>query len=219
MTQPNNQNDQKSNEVQNASALDAEAKDQKSTADPNESNASQQSDSNEPTWKDGKPFNPEWAAKKIDELSQELKALKPKAKKADEYEAEQKKRAEAELTEAERLRKQLEETQAQNAKILSDLWRNKAATAANLPSIFAERIKGANEEEMLADAKQLAEALPKGKTAPSINATNPANANANETEAQQRDRLFGKQGNVFDMNAIREAGGGVVWNDKSDNKT
>src|SRR6185369_5310026 len=98
------------------------------------------------------------------------------------------------------------------------LIRREVIAEVNLPSIFADRLQGTTKEEMLADAKKILEVLPKQqpKTAPTLNATNPANGQLTETEAQMRERLFGKQGNVFDMNAIRQGGGGVVWGTSPD---
>jgi len=50
------------------------------------------------------------------------------------------------------------------------------------------------------------------KTPPNLNATNPANANQTETDAQKRERLFGKQTNPFDLDEIKKRGGGVIFN-------
>lgn len=161
-------------------------------------------------WKDGKPFNPEWAAKKIEELTNENKALKPKAKRADELEAEARKRADAELSETERLRKENEEIKAENARTKDNLIRNQAVLAAGLPADFAKRLTGTTEEELLADAKELAKALPQLKTAPKVSPTNPGNSNTNETEAQKRTRLFGAPANPFDFDNVKAQGGGVV---------
>lgn len=158
------------------------------------------------------PFDKDRAMNTINKLREVEKQAKQEKKELEQLRAEKQKRAEAEMTEAQRLQKQLEAAEAKNAKLTTDMWRNKAATEANLPSIFADRIQGATEEEMLADAKKLAEALPKGTNkAPPINATNPANGNGTETNAQKRERIFGKQGNPFDMETIKAKGGGVIF--------
>ena len=165
------------------------------------------------------PFDKDRAMNTINKLREVEKQAKKEKQELEQLRAEKQKRAEAEMTEAQRLQKQLEEAQAQNARLTTDAWRTKAAAAANLPSIFADRIQGATEEEMLADARKLAEALPKGKTTPAINATNPVNASTTETEAQMRERLQGRNGKVFDYKAIQESGGGVVWNTNPNDKT
>lgn len=161
------------------------------------------------------PFDKDRAMKTINNLREVEKQAKKDAKELETLRAEKQQRAEAEMTEAQKLQKQLEEAQARADKLQVDMWRNEAATIANLPSIFADRIQGKTKEEMLEDAKKLAEALPKEalkKTAPPIGATNPANANQNETDAQRRERLFGKQGNPFDLEEIKARGGGVIFN-------
>ena len=157
------------------------------------------------------PFDKSRAMATINKLREAEKQAKKELKELETLRAEKQQREEAEMTESQRLQKQVEEFKAQNAQLQANIWRNAAATEANLPSIFAERIQGATLEEMQADAKKLAEALPKQKSMPTISPTNPANGNKPETEAQARERLFGKQTNVFDLSEIERAGGGVVW--------
>ena len=167
-------------------------------------------------WKDGKPFNPEWAAKKIEELTNENKVLKPKAKRAEELEAEAKKRADAELSETERLKKEYEEIKAEYTKTKADLWRSEAATAAGIPKM-ADRLKGETKDEMLADAQELAKSLPQLKVAPKLQPTNPGNTQTVSSEAQLRQLLSGNAVSVFDVNHIRANGGGVLdWTKKDE---
>ncbi len=157
-------------------------------------------------------FDKDRAMNTIRNLREFEKKAKPELKELEQMKAEQRKRAEAEMTEAQRLQKQLADTQAENARIMSDLWRREAADAAKLPSEWLDRIKGTTKEELLEDAKKLAEILPKQKpTPPHIDPTNPPNGQPAETEAQKRERLFGRQSNIFDMEAIKNNGGGVVW--------
>jgi hypothetical protein len=140
------------------------------------------------------------------------KKAKAESKELEQLRAEQKKRSEAEMTDLQRIQKQAEELQAQNAKLQSDLIRREVIAEVNLPSIFADRLQGTTKEEMLADAKKILEVLPKQKpAAPHLDPTNPANGQVTETEAQMRERLFGRQGNIFDVNRIKAGGGGVVW--------
>ena len=156
------------------------------------------------------PFDKERAMNTIRQLREVEKQSKATNKELEQLRAEKKQREEAEMTEAQRLQKQTAELQEQNSKLQASIWRTEAAAAANLPSIFANRVQGATQEEMLADAKKLAEALPKQSKAPTLNATNPANSTQTETPAQQRERLFGPNINPFDIDFIRGHGGGVV---------
>lgn len=159
-------------------------------------------------------FDPERAMRTIANLREIEKQAKKERAELEQLRAEKQQRAEAEMTEAQKLQKQAAEAQAQVARLQADIWRRDVASETGIPSILVERIQGATKEEMLADAKKLAEALPKQpttKTAPHLDPTNPANGQVTETEAQMRERLFGKPASVFDMNAIRQAGGGVVW--------
>lgn len=146
--------------------------------------------------------------KKLRDIEDQAKKDK---KELDALKAEAQKRADAELSETERLKKQATELAEKNAKLESDLWRSKAISATGLPDTFSDRLKGSTEAEILADAQELAKILPAQKVAPRLQATNPANATQNETDAQQRERLFGKTGSVFDRAAIEAGGGGVVW--------
>lgn len=79
--------------------------------------------------------------------------LKAKAEQFEQAEA-------AKLSELERTTKALEEAQAKAAALELDQLRTKAAAAAQLPEGFASRLVGKTEEELLADAKKLAEAMP-----------------------------------------------------------
>jgi hypothetical protein len=81
-----------------------------------------------------------------------------------------------------------------------------------LPAALADRLKGSTKEELVNDAKELLKLLPKTKTNQSV--TNPSGASIEETDAQRRERLFGKQGNPFDIDEILAKGGGVTWNKK-----
>lgn len=163
---------------------------------------------------DGKPFDPARAQALIEKLKKENSELKPKAKLADELTAKEKQKADAELTEVERLRNQLAEQAKTN---LSTMAEN-AALLHGLPKEWADRLKGSTKADLEADAAEFAKLIPANlqKQAPKINTTNPANPQTAETEAQQRERLFGKQNaNVFDINHIKEHGGGVLdWNKK-----
>lgn len=157
-------------------------------------------------------WDKERAAATIKAQRAENAELKKKEKELERFQAEEKKRADAELSETERLKKENDEIKAENAKTKADLLRRDVIAETGLPATFADRLKGETKEELLADAQELAKTLPTLKTAPKLPATNPGNAQTGETDSQKRERLFGKQGNVFDLEAIKEKGGGVVWN-------
>jgi colicin import membrane protein len=163
-------------------------------------------------------FDKDRAMKTIQAQREENKALKARAKRADELEAEAKKRADAELSETDRLKKENDEIKAENAKTQNDLIRRNAVEKAGLPSDFAKRLTGSTAEELEADALALAKTLPQLKVAPKLPLTNPGNAQVAETEAQQRQRIFGQQqANIFDVKHIMEHGGGVMdWTTKKE---
>ena len=158
-------------------------------------------------------FDKERAMELITKLREIEKQYKQDKKKFDQLEAEEKKRKDAELSEVERLRKQADELAEQKAKLESDILRRDVITETGLPAFFAERLKGATKEELLADAEALKKSLPQLKQ-PSQAITNPGQATANETEEQRRERLFGRQGNPFDMDVVTQMGGGVVKRSK-----
>lgn len=159
-------------------------------------------------------FDKDRAMRTIHTLREAEKEAKKQLKELETLKAEKAKREEAEMTESQRLQKQADELAMQNAKLQGDILRRDVIAETGIPAIFADRLKGTTKEEMLADAQELAKSLPQMKIAPKLPATNPQNADLVETEAQKRERLFGKQQNVFNIDAIRAGGGGVVWHDK-----
>lgn len=110
----------------------------------------------------------------------------------DQIEAEKKARDEAELSEIDKLRKQLDETRAKANAL--ELAQRKAAIAAkvNLPVALADRLTGGTDEEMEADALFLLSNLPttNGKQAPQLKPTNMSAADeVKETREQRLKRL------------------------------
>jgi len=157
-------------------------------------------------------WDKERAAATIKAQREQEKALKNQLKDYERLKADEQKRLDAQLSETERLQKQATEAAAQVAKLQADILRRDVVSETGLPPIFADRLKGATKDEMLADAKEILKVLPQQpKTPPRVPPTNPDNGNPNETDAQKRERLFGRQGNIFDMASIRDNGGGVVW--------
>ena len=159
-------------------------------------------------------FDKERALRTIHAQREEMKEAKAQLKELATLKAEAAKRAEAEMTEADRLKKQAADAQEENARLKSDILKRDVVAETGLPAIFADRLKGDTKEAMLADAQEIMKALPQQKVNPKVSATNPANAELVETDAQKRARLFGTQQNAFNIDAIKQAGGGVVWNTK-----
>lgn len=143
---------------------------------------------------EGEPYDAQRAMDTIRKLRDEIKALKPRAKLADEYDAAEKKRQEAELSEMEKLRKHVADVEAElNAMRLNE-QRRAIAVKLGLPEALADRIHGETPDMMEADAKILLEAIPKPQTPPNskIPATNPgASGRQGETDAERRKRLLG----------------------------
>jgi hypothetical protein len=159
------------------------------------------------------PFDKDRAMATIQNLRKIEKQAKEDAKELARLKAEEQKRIEANLSETERLTKQAKELADTNARLQMDILRRDVIAETGLPAAFAERLKGDTKEALLADAQELLKILPpQVKQPPHIPATNPNGANTTETEAQKRERLFGRSSNIFDANRAKEQGGGVVWN-------
>jgi vacuolar-type H+-ATPase subunit I/STV1 len=159
------------------------------------------------------PFDQARAMATIQKLREIEKQAKQDAKEFARLKADEQKRIDANLSETEKLKKQADELAATNAKLQADILRRDVIAETGLPAAFAERLKGSNKDELLADAQELLKILPpQVKQPPHIPATNPNGANTAETEAQKRERLFGRSSNIFDPNRAKEQGGGVVWN-------
>ncbi len=156
------------------------------------------------------PFDKERAMATIEKLRAIEKQYKKDQKEYERLKADEDARLTAQMTEAERLKKQADELERKNAQLQADILRRDVIAETGLPAIFADRLKGMTKEEMLEDAKVIMEALPKHQQ-PRQSPTNPGGAQAAETDAQKRERLFGKQGNPFDFEEIKRRGGGVVF--------
>lgn len=156
-------------------------------------------------------FDKERAMATITKLRESEKQSKQERKELEQLRVDKKQREDAALTESERHKKERDELALENAKIKSDLLRRDVIDETGLPAIFADRLKGDSKEELLADAEAIAKTLPQLKVAPKVPATNPNQAQTIETDTQKRERLFGRQGNPFDMDAIKEKGGGVIY--------
>lgn len=139
-------------------------------------------------------------------------------KAAEEALAEKKLKEDAELSEIDKLRRQLADTEAQAKALRLDGLKTKVAAEIGLPPAFAARLQGEDEDALKADAKSLLEAIPKQPATPKIQPTNPANAQApTETAAMRRQRIYsgGSTGGIFDVGGTEKRGGGVVWQEKT----
>lgn len=170
--------------------------------------------SEKPATEPEEPFDKDRAMATIQKLREIEKKAKQDQKELEKYKAEEQKRIEAEMSETDRLKKQADEAMARADQLAAEILRRDVIFETGLPPILAERLRGSTKEEMLADAENLKKSLPLQKTPPRNSPINPANGEQTETEAQMRERLFGRQGNVFDIKTIQAGGGGVLWNSK-----
>ena len=133
-------------------------------------------------------FDKDRALLTIHKLREIEKKAKQDAKELATLKAEQQKRADAELSETERLRKQVEELANEKARLSADIIRRDVIAETGLPAIFADRLKGSTKDEMLADAAEIMKAIPQAapKPTPKISATNPANAENKMTDEERR---------------------------------
>lgn len=139
-------------------------------------------------------------------------------KKLEAYEEQERKRQESELSETDKLKRQLAEREAELTRLQLDTLKHTVAQEVGLPPALAGRLQGDDEDSIRQDAKALLETLPKpAKVAPQVGATNPAaGSGGGETEAQRRARIFSPGGNMFDSGVARSRGGGVFTVDKSE---
>ncbi|WP_139344443.1 capsid assembly scaffolding protein Gp46 family protein [Rathayibacter sp. VKM Ac-2630] len=97
-------------------------------------------------------------------LKAERAARSAAERRVAELEAEAQKRADAELTEVERLKKENATLTEQNAKSERDALRNAVALEKGLPASLAARLIGSTREEMAADADTLLSVIPQAQS-------------------------------------------------------
>ena len=135
-------------------------------------------------------------------------------KQVEAHEQAEQARKDAELSEMDKLKKQLAETEAKARQLERTSLQRQAAEQAKLPAALADRLKGETLEELTADAEALAKTLPK-PTAPAVPPTNPGgNGNTGETDAQRRARLYGSTADLYSPEEAQKHGGGVVFHSK-----
>lgn len=145
-------------------------------------------------------FDAERAKALIDKLRGEVKSLKSYEKQVSELKAAEDKRKEAEMTELQKAQKRIEELEGLTRAAARREMQRAAAEKYHLPSAIADLLPGDTQEDIDKKAEELSRAIPQKQT-PTLNPTNPA-GQAQETEAQKRDRLFGTYQDIF-------KGGGV----------
>lgn len=137
------------------------------------------------------------------ELEAARKALKDanreaadRRKKLEAYEKAEQEKAAAELSETDKLKKQLEETAAKLRAVELNNLKQRTAAAVGLPPELADRLQGETEDDLKADAEKLAKLMPPKQ--PKAGPTNPAD---------------GKQETVYELGArlVKEAQGGDIW--------
>ena len=137
-------------------------------------------------------------------------------KQADALAAEQKAKADAEMSEMDKLKRELAELQAKATQAERQNLQRKIGAELGLPDVLALRLQGDDEEAMREDAQAILATMPKKSNAPTLSATNPSNGQpAGETPAQQRARFYGTGADIFDPAQAAKLGGGVVFKDSA----
>jgi hypothetical protein len=145
----------------------------------------------------GSQQSPEELQAELERVREALKKANKEAadrrKKLEEIERAEQKRKDAELSEMERLQKQL----AERDNDLRAAWQTAAAAKFGLPDELAQRLVGNSLDEVLEDAGKLSELIPKTSQpepkppSPGPKTTNPANAKTGESLEERRRRLLG----------------------------
>ena len=161
-------------------------------------------------------FNKDRAMATIEKLRGFEKQAKAYEKELAVYKQEEQKRKDAELSETEKLQKQLAEAQATLKLHDREALQRQACDEAGIPQSWAKRLTGETIEDLKADADLIAKELPKAGQ-PKVGTTNPgANATGQgETRQQQLNRIHGQNVDMFDPATAAKHGGGVFINEKS----
>lgn len=166
--------------------------------------------------------------KSLDDLQAELERTAAALRKANaeaakyrheatKFEQTLEEKRQAEMSEMERLQEALSATSQELATLKGRELRRKVAASSGLPEALAYRLQGDTEEELLADAEQLKETLPKlTNQAPTIPANNPGST-AKEPQLTDRQKLARLQTggvDLFNPEWARQHGGGVFGSTK-----
>ena len=129
-------------------------------------------------------------ARRLQNKTEEAARLHKRIEKFEQEEADRKKAA---LTETERLQQDRDQALAKAKQLETKQAQRDVAEKVGLPSVFADRIKGATPEEMEADAKLLLENMPKApkKPGPGPSMTPESATPSQTTDADRKKFLFG----------------------------
>jgi len=139
--------------------------------------------------KDGQPFDAARAMATIEALRKENRELKPKAKKADEFEKAEEDRKTAEMSELQKAQKLIDDLTAKTKAAELRELRRKVGEAAKIPADIYDLLPEGTEDEMKAKAEAIAKALPKPQ--PGLSATNPGASTGTVTDEQRRAFIYG----------------------------
>lgn len=159
----------------------------------------------------GDDFDRERALETIRKLREIEKQHKQDKRELDRLKEAEAKRNEAEMTELEKAQKRSAELEAELQRERGEKTRLKVAAKHQLPDALAARLRGDTEEELDADAQELAKLLPKKKD-PVLSPNDIGDGRKGETDEQKRARIYNKGVDMFDVEAIKSKGGGVFFN-------
>ncbi len=157
-------------------------------------------------------FDKERAMNTILKLRETESKFKKMSRDMERLQEQERQRKEAEMTDVEKYKAKAEELERALVTAKTESMRLKVASKYQLPEKLAQRLQGETEEEMDADGAELAKLLPIKKQAPQLQSNDVADGKKGETDAQKRERIYNKGGDLFNVEAIRERGGGVFFN-------
>lgn len=162
-------------------------------------------------------FDKDRAMELIKKLRAEEKQYKQEKKELERLKADEAKRKEAEMSEAEKLKARADKLEAELLQERSERLRLKVASKHALPDALASRLKGETEEELEADAQELAKLLPaktEEKKQPTLKATDIADGQKGKTDSQRRAEIYSRGASPFDTAVAKQNGGGVFFTEK-----
>lgn len=118
-------------------------------------------------------------------LKEANKEAAARRKKLEELEAQERARADAELSELDKLKKANADLLSKQTEWERERAKQSAAAEAGLDASLADRVKDGTPEEMLEDAKRLAELLPKKPTKQKLESANPGDGQKGMTDAER----------------------------------
>ena len=143
-------------------------------------------------------------------LSKANREAAQRRKKLETYEKADQERKDAELSEMEKLQKQLTDREGELEELNQKELQRSIAEEVGLPPALAKRIQGDNKEAMQEDAEKLLADIPASKKTIKSETTNPGDGKQGKTDDQRRAELYrGDTTDPFDAEAAKKHGGGV----------